>query len=164
MSVNSILLGYIEEAWPGAIVGTDEDVNRRTDLLHTIARHNDGIIQGLPEDDEYPPVSRLMFGSPPPQTRMITYTNRLLHLGAELKNFDYWMRNWLDKFEHLLRRMYWETAYVRVERGYLGTSEFKWEADLDWLCDMRLCKLRPVSAWEFTSSRTDLDSLRDGIA
>jgi hypothetical protein len=104
-----------------------------------------------------------MFGWPPPEAPMITYPrNRLIHLAASMNQIDSDLRDWLDKFERLLRRLYWESAFVRVQTAYLGTHEFSWRPSDDWSTDMHKGRLRPVTDWTFTSTMdaADLNDLR----
>ncbi len=164
MGVRSVLLGYIREAWPGEAGGGDPDVLAHLRQTHLrIVQHNEAVLQGLPEEDEFPPLCRPMFGWPPADAFMIVYKYRLLHLAASLKEVDWYLRDWLDKFEHLLRELYWESAYIRVETAYLGTHEFTWRPTPQWV--EKLCKgeLRSIQQWSFSSSMeaSELDKLRE---
>jgi hypothetical protein len=165
MGVRSSLIGYVEEAWPGEAAGGDPTILAHLqETARIIARHNEAALEALPEHDEFPPLCRPMFGWPPAGAAMITYTHRLIHLAASMKELDWYLRDWLDKFEGLLRRLYWESAFVRVETAYLGTHEFSWRPTRKWvecLCEGRLS---PIKEWAFRSTMesSELDGLREG--
>jgi hypothetical protein len=159
VSVQSYLIGYIEEAWPGVASGGDpERLERLQDAATQIARRNDAVLNALPERDEWPPLCRPMFGWPPPDDPSIAFRSRLIHFAAIQKELDQWLRDWIDKFEGLLRSLYWESVYVRVETAYLGTYEFGWRPTDGWLSDLHAIRLRPVTEWSFVSSM-DLEEL-----
>jgi hypothetical protein len=164
MGVSSFLIGYIEEAWPGVAAGGDEAVLAHLEEAHrTLGRHNDAALQALPEQDEFPPLCRSMFGWPPAGAAMITYRNRLIHFAASMKEVDWYLRDWLDKFEALLRRLYWESAYARVETAYLGPHEFRWRPASEWVESLCKGRLTPIEKWSFTSTMDAraLDRLRE---
>jgi hypothetical protein len=164
MAVKSRIHGYVEEAWPGAAGGGIPAVIARLNAAAAeISRHNEDMLQSLPLVDDWPPVCRPMVAWPAADAPMIVYRNRLFHLAASLKELDWSLRTWLDKFECLLRRLYWESAFVRVELAYLGIHEFTWRPIEGWkdaLCEGRLS---PIDKWTFstTMSASDLDRLRD---
>jgi hypothetical protein len=165
MGVNSFLIGYIEEAWPGEAAGGDPAVLEHLQETHrTIGRHNDETLEALPERDEFPPLCRSMFGWPPAGAAMITYRNRLIHFAASMKEVDWYLRDWLDKFEGLLCRLYWESAYVRVETAYLGPHEFRWQPTSAWVESLCKGRLSPIQKWSFstTMNASELDRLREG--
>jgi hypothetical protein len=164
MGVKSLLLGYVREAWPGGAAGGDPVVLARLDeTARVIRQHNEGVLSALPEQDEFPPLCRPLFGWPPAGTAMITYRSRLFHLAASMKEVDWYLREWLDKFEGLLRRLYWESAYVRVETAYLGAHEFNWRPMSKWVEALCKGKLSPIPKWSFTSTMeaSELGKLRE---
>ncbi len=55
---------------------------------HIIPRHNEVALEVLPEEDEFPPLCRPMFGWPTAGAAMITYRSRLIHLAASMKEVD----------------------------------------------------------------------------
>ncbi|MCR9202868.1 MAG: hypothetical protein NXI04_29840 [Planctomycetaceae bacterium] len=128
MGTASYIVGYIEEAWPGLAGGGDPDqITKLKDAAATIARHNETTLNSLPKEDEYPPLCRGMFSWASSDAIMITYKNRLIHFAAAMKEIDPETRTWLDKIDALLRKLYWESAYIRIETAYIGTHEFTWQ-------------------------------------
>ena len=165
MGVPTIFLGYIEEAWPGNAAGGDAAFLAHLQATAaSISAHNEAVLSALPLVDAFPPLSRPMFAWPPADAPDIVYRNRILHFAACVKNADFVARDWLDKFETLLRQLYWQSAYVRIQPTYMAALEFKWEVASPW-CD-ELCKgrLGPIGDWTFTSTidAAELERLRDG--
>jgi hypothetical protein len=164
MGVSSILMGYVREARPGEAAGGDPALLANLqETARVIARHNEAVLESLPERGEFPPLCRHMFGWPPTDDFMITYKNRLFHLAAAMKEVDWYLRDWLDQFEGLLRQLYWESAFVRVETAYLGTHEFCWRPMREWVDQLCKGSLSPIRMWSFstTMEASDLDRLRE---
>jgi hypothetical protein len=162
MSVVTIFVGYIEEAWPGSS-GDYQLQARKTAVEEEICRHNERVIDGLPVEDAFPALCRGMFGMDREKSAGISFRNRPIHFAASMKNADFCIRDWLDKFEGLLREMYWESAYVRIKGGYLGAYEFQWKPEREWVEEMCKRELRKITAWEFKSSMEEkrLKSMRE---
>ena len=164
MGVQSRLIGYIEEAWPGASANGDvKQMQKLRDTDCEIIRHNETVLNELPIEDKWPPLCRHMFGWAPTKTPMIIYKNRLIHFAASLKEMDWALRDWLDKFELLLRQLYWESAFVRFEGAYLGDFEFTWLPNRSWVEQLCDAKLSPITEWSFSSTMPldDLAGLRE---
>jgi hypothetical protein len=51
---------------------------------------------------------------------------QVIHFGAAFKNFASNWHEWLDEFEGLLRRLYWNTARVHLEDEELGLVACRW--------------------------------------
>ena len=163
MGVASYIIGYIEEAWPGA--RTDGIPGQREKLIEAkkaIEVHNETILSQLPLEDDFPPLVREMFSWAPLSQPMITYKNRLIHFAASMKDFDCEARGWLDKFENLLKNLYWESAFVRIEMPYIGKEEFTWEPSRAWVEKLCQGNLEFIDEWTFSSTLPpeDLDALR----
>ncbi len=164
MGMTSFLLGYIQEAWPGLAAGGDPALLAQLqETARAVVRHNNAVLEALPEEDEFPPLCGAMFGWPFAGAPMITYTTRLIHLAASMKEVDWYLRDWLDKFEDLLRRLYWRSAYVRVETAYLGKHEFSWRPAEKWVESLCKGRLNSIQTWSFSSTMeaAELDRLRD---
>jgi hypothetical protein len=164
MGMQTLLLGYIEEAWPGLAAGGDPVLMQHLlDTDRQISRHNEEVLGSLPEADEWPPLCRAMFSWASADAPMIVYRNRILHLGASLKDLERAARDWLDKFEGLLRRLYWESAYVRCEFGLFGVQEFRWRPLEAWVKELCQGRLFPIPHWSFESTlgASDLEQMRE---
>jgi hypothetical protein len=160
MGVALLFLGYIQEAWPGS-AGDGEEKQRKLEICAAIARRTDKVLADLPNEDEFPPLCKPMFGCLPPRATSITYERRLIHFAASMKNVDFALRDWLDKFENLLRQLYWQEAYLRVEQGYIGMHEFRWKPKKDWIEALYSGRISAITSWEFVTSLEYLESLRE---
>jgi len=164
MGVQSLLVGYIKEAWPGlAGGGHGPTLDRLRAADREISAHNERVLESLPAEDTWPPLSRPMFGWAPVDAPMVVYKNRLIHFAASFKQPDWELRDWLEKFEGLLRRLYWESVYVRFEGAYLGIHEFTWRPTEAWVKELCQGLLVPIAEWSFTSSMPagELEGLRE---
>ncbi len=162
MSVQSLLHGYIKEAWPGVSAGGDPAQRARlNEVADGICRHNDTVLGALPDRDEWPPICRPMFAWPTlddPMIGMIAFRARLFHFAACQNQLDRYLSEWLEKFEGLLRRLYWEDAFVRVETGYIGTHEFRWRPADAWVTSLCKADVGPIDEWSYTGT-IDRDEL-----
>jgi hypothetical protein len=165
MGVPTIILGYIEEAWPGVAAGGDAaSLAQLMSTARSMNEHNEGVLNDLPPSDAFPPLCAPMFAWPAADNSDIAYRNRIIHFAACMKNADFCLREWLDKFEELLRAMYWESAYVRIEATYVGVHEFRWEVAKAWMNDVCNGKVGPISDWTFTGTMdvAELEGMRGG--
>jgi hypothetical protein len=147
----SVLFGYIAEAWPGALIEY-RALNEANEVR--IADHNEAVLGGLPERDDWPPLTRTMFGWPPRDAIMISYTNRLFHFAAGLKEVDWNFWLWVAKFERLLRNLYWEEALVILQGAYAPPCEFRWRVKPEWKSRLSKGALEPVTEWDM---ETDME-------
>jgi hypothetical protein len=164
MGVPTIFLGYIREAWPGASAGGDASfLARLVATSASIKAHNETVLSNLPMEDSFPPLCRPMFAWPHADTPLISYKYRIIHVGACVKDADFVARDWLDKFEQVLRKLYWESAYVRIETVYTGTHEFTWRVTDHWTNDLCRGKVHPINEWAFTSTTdpAELERMRE---
>ena len=163
MGAQSKLVGYIEEAWPGRATSNQTLAVELIAAEQQISRHNENVLGALPEVDEWPPLCRPMFAWTPVKTPMIVYKNRLIHFAASLKEMDWELRDWLDKFETLLRNLYWESAYIRFEAAYIGVHEFNYRPTDGWVQELCQGRVTPIGGWSFSSTlpAEDLAKLRE---
>ena len=101
MSNPNILIGYIEEALP--------KYQPDSNFFH---RANDAVLDTLPSDDAWPPLCRSLFSTTGADSLHGSFRGRrLIHFAGHFNHFGDHLSTWLDKFEPLLRRLYW----LRVE-------------------------------------------------
>jgi hypothetical protein len=102
------------------------------DQMRALKEHNDAIIRGLPAEDQWPWLTRSMFALPGrwPQG---TYREQIIHFGLSMKDDPPLSPNsafkpdrgwpkedrksvygWIEKFEKLLREMFWFGANVHL--------------------------------------------------
>jgi hypothetical protein len=114
------------------IYGCIVEYGLRTEMQSKIYAHNKKIIEHLPQEDEFPSLSRNMFaitdnyeGGP-----NFAYTGRIIHFGGNFKWFDPEWKEWKLKFEDLLTKLIWLEADVHLKREYSDIETFTWTVDL----------------------------------
>jgi hypothetical protein len=106
----NVLLGYIAEPQPHYVA--DPYFYQRT---------NDATIKALPEDDSYPPLCRSLFSVTGDDSKHGAFREqRLIFFAGHFNYFVQDMAPWLDKFESLLRKLFWINAEVFVSGGITG--------------------------------------------
>ena len=85
-------------------------------------RHNRTVIDDLPERGDPPLWGRRLFSVDEDSSRI-----QVVHFGGAFKNFAPYWRGWLERFEGLLRQIYWNTARVHIEDEELGRITCRWE-------------------------------------
>ncbi len=113
MSNATVMLGFISEKNP----------NYAADP-YFYQRANDATLATLPADDEtYPPLCRALFSVTGDDSRHGSFRGeRVIHFAGRFNYFIDDLAPWLDKFEALLRRLYWIDAEVLVNGGFTGPS------------------------------------------
>jgi hypothetical protein len=110
---------------PPKIVGATRRPGAEYYLLHD---YNREVLARMADDDDWPWLVRGMFAVPPVRP-VGTYRRQVIHFGASIKD-DPQDRSvwdvWLDKFEGLLRRMYWFSARVHLETEFEPSRVFEW--------------------------------------
>lgn len=85
-------------------------------------------ILALPCADEWPYLSKDMFTVPRYDSSNTSYMTNVLHFGASYRAIEYEWKEWLNKFEALLKNMYWSSAVVHLETELTGTHTFIWNS------------------------------------
>ena len=112
MSDPNVLLGYIEEPKP-----------KYTEDPLFYHRANDAVLAALPVDDPYPPLCRSLFAVTGNDSLHGSFRGvRVIHFAARFNHVTNELAPWLDKFEALLRRLYWIDAEILVNGGWSGPS------------------------------------------
>jgi hypothetical protein len=109
MGHRTSLSGHIQEPW------YLRDNDRQMRRLWESNRH---VIHSLPDgNDGWPPLYRRMFSFSQAGSKFVgpiitSYRGSVIYFGGSFSSiFNEW-EQWLDKFEGLLRRLYWEHAVV----------------------------------------------------
>jgi hypothetical protein len=90
------------------------------ELQERIKKHNDSIIESLPQFDEWPPLTRQMFAvtqdsdylTIPPTYE---YWGRTFHFGGRFKSIEYEWKEWRQKFEILLTKLVWQDSFISLQ-------------------------------------------------
>jgi hypothetical protein len=116
MSQQSIVYGCIKVALPGK---NPEAVRERRAV-------NRQVLSELPSNEEWPLLPREMFSLPAEALDLDVITSDVLHFGQAYRGIEHEWDQWLERFETILRQMYWETAVVHLETELRGTHTFIW--------------------------------------
>ena len=110
---------------------------------------NRKVLENLPDDDEQPALVRSMFSIAPANA---TFNSQVIHFGASYPGLEKSWDTWLEKFEDLLRKMYWFGAVVHLDSElFEGDYRYEWVVS-DKAFDTCLFgdTLQPINDWEFT--------------
>jgi hypothetical protein len=85
------------------------------------------------------------------------YWGGVIHFGVSYKGIEGYWEDWLNEFESLLSRLYWESAVVQMDNDERGRHRFEWhvsneEQEAYWL-DLPGLPRR----WEFDGPFRHLD-------
>ena len=116
MESESIVYGCIRD-WSIA----DANEQRKRSLTNLQA------IQTLPEANGWELFHRDLFSCN--NFGRLASTSQLIHFGSSYRSIEYEWAVWVQRFENLLKRMYWASAVVHLETESNGTHTFRWESD-----------------------------------
>ncbi|MEM8532206.1 MAG: hypothetical protein AAGF95_15280 [Chloroflexota bacterium] len=129
----------------GSIEGATYTANEYRKYQHINAE----IIRTLPDEDEYPFLSRHMFSFPPADVCRGTFRTQIIHFGASIKGLEWEEVDvWIVKFEGLLKRLYWFEATVHIKPEIDSPYLFTWVPKVSPVSTHnRHGKLLPVTEW-----------------
>ena len=139
------LSGHIQSPW--YFRGTDEDVSR-------LEKENQRVISELPELGEWPYLTRGMFAFSPNATFLrsevtTTFRGQVIYFGGSFSKLYLDWAEWLEKFESLLRRLYWEHATATLIPELIEPNTYHWTATHETLERFSSTPPIPVQDWEF---------------
>jgi len=115
--------------------------------LHRI---NKSVIESLPADDvKWPWLERGLFLVPDPDRSKI-YREQVIVFGASYKEVEYEWPVWLEKFESVLRQLYWLSATVHLDTELVGNYTYEWLNDMDESGDFLSDNPKPTKKWSFS--------------
>ena len=97
-------------------------------LLKSRIINCDGILD-LGEYDHFPYLCTSMFSIPGATQEQGTYQTQVIHFAASYQAVEYQWQDWMNKFERLLKKMYWVSVKVHLETELQGTHLFTWESN-----------------------------------
>ena len=146
--------GHIQEAY--YVLGSDREINR-------LWRSNRRVLATLPDHERWPFLPRRMFAASPLFSGRngivsATYRGPVIYFGGSFSSlFDDWSE-WLEKFETLLRRLYWEHAAVILVTEWMGEHVYRWDSDLR---NFTAERPTPIQNWTFTGGPRDFGEVCD---
>lgn len=145
----------------GCIVGT----HGSTAAWYGLYPLNLAVVESLPFEDEYPPLTRGVFTVPMDFGRRGSafYREQVIHFGASFNNLSESWHLWLAKFEQLLRRLYWSEARLHLQMELHGSYDYRWTAvwggdSPPWYCSPP----EPTSEWKFEGGPRDYRAAEQG--
>ncbi len=124
----------------------------KTDDFYRLHRINIEIINALPETDlDFPFINKSMFSFPNEQG---IFSEFVITFGASYKSLEYDWKLWLEKFEKILRKLFWTDVIIHTEFELIGKFHFTWEADLNQIGTANWYNEnpKPLSTWNFESN------------
>ena len=117
------------------IYGYIEEMDFWNDPVRTkVFVHNRGILNLLPQEDVWPPLSKGMFAICDNvidrQGTNLEYRGRIMHFGANLKSVELDWKEWRLKFEDLLTRLFFLEAVVHFKPEYSSIQTNEWSVNL----------------------------------
>lgn len=138
-------MGHITIVY-GNIIGAAWKTHDYTKLQ----RLNREYLSSLPTTDTYPWIHRNMFNVPDPTNIEGTYRDQVITFGASYKTVEYEWNEWLNKYENILRQLYWTSSTIHLDSEIIGKYTFEWVFDTNqpnnWISD----DPKPTTAWEFS--------------
>ena len=131
------------------VYGFIEGATFRGDDYRKLQLANLQVLRALPEEDEFPVLSRGMFSSPGLEPRRGTFRSQIIHFGGSIKGLDFGeVPLWIAKFEQLLRRLFWFEAAAHLLTEYIdGEYRFRWSAHKEVLETYNSDAPAPTTMW-----------------
>lgn len=122
----------------------------RSEDYHKLQRLNKKIVENLPVNDEtFPWITKNMFLAPDPDNDKM-YRDQVIVFGASYKSVEHEWDEWLQKFEAILKQLYWSSAVIHLETELVGNHKYEWIFDINqpgnWISD----NPNPTTMWTFT--------------
>jgi hypothetical protein len=121
----------------------------RTEDYHKLQRLNKDILDALADSDTFPWIHRNMFLCQDPNNIQGTYRDQVIVFGASYKGVEEEWDEWLEKFEIILRQLYWTSAKIHLETEFMGTYTYEWTFDLNQKNNWTSENPTPTTMWEF---------------
>ena len=129
-------MSHISEIY-GCIIGPD--YYEQTTLMW---RRNADRINALADADDWPPLTRDMFAVPEDEHN---FNIQMIAFCASQNGVHLWAR-WLEKFETLLKTLYWDEVNLHLRTEAWGTFHYVWTPLGHSLTGK---SPSPVTEWEF---------------
>ena len=137
-------MGHISIVY-GNIIGA----TGQTDDFHKLQRLNKNIIESLPvTDDIFPWITKSMFLVPDPDKNRI-YRDQVIVFGASYKAVEHEWDEWLNKFEAILRQLYWTSATIHLDTELVGAHTYQWTFDINQIDNWTTTHPTPTKSWQF---------------
>lgn len=118
---------------------------------YKLHRLNAKVIDSLPENDpEFPWINRSMFSIPNNQG---IFRDQVITFGASYKTLEYEWHLWIEKFESLLKKLFWFDVIIHAEFEVMGDYKYEWLINYDLIKDNWYKGTpKPIIEWSFDSN------------
>jgi hypothetical protein len=141
-------MGHISIVY-GHIVGA----TWRSEDYHKLQRLNKNVISSLPTNDEiFPWITRNMFLVPDPDIDKM-YRDQIIVFGASYKSVEHEWDKWLEKFENILKQLYWTSATIHLDTELVGTHTYEWVYDFSEIDSLLSDNPMPITKWNFVGGQ-----------
>lgn len=132
------------------IYGRISGATWKTEDYYRLHRINLDVINSLSEsDDEFPWINRSMFSIPNEQG---VFRDQVITFGASYKTLEYEWHLWLEKFEAILKQLYWFDVTIHAEFEVMGTYRYEWSVNLDHMHKWHKETPETIQDWQFNSN------------
>ena len=109
-------------------MGHFSEVHGYITCLNEFEEANRQAIQEIPADDVLPQITGDMFATP-----HHIYSEQLIIFGQAYNGVERYWDQWLEKFETILRKLYWYEAHVYLRTEQWGEYHYSWLPDDMWV-------------------------------
>lgn len=120
----------------------------KTEDHHRLHRLNNEILNSLSDTDTYPWITKNMFNCPDPHNIRM-YREQVITFGASYKEIEYEWSEWLEKFEAILKKLYWTSTTIHLNTELVGTHTYEWLFNFDQMDNWFLDNPQPINSWNF---------------
>lgn len=144
-SIETIVYGMID----AGVIDDEETVNPHHQL-------NRDIITALPLADGDPPLTRDLFSL---SSGNAQFRSQIIRIGGSFDSLERYWKEWLEKFEDLLRGLYWFSAVIHLESEvFEGDYTYQWLVTEEALDRCLLSNpMKPVDEWEFSGGPREFE-------
>lgn len=138
MAHHSIIHGYIKgPSW-------------KTKNYYKLHQLNTKTLEELPNlDRNYPWINQSMFNVPNEQG---VFRDQVITFGASYKTLEYEWHLWLEKFETVLRKLYWLNVNIHAEFEIMGSYNYHWSLSNEEKSRCLFDEPTPIKNWLFEST------------
>ena len=133
----------------GAIIGASYTAG---DRLRILQQHNRRVLEALPDEDPWPGLTRGVFAVPAESAPEI-YMSQVIHFGLSTKDDPYDRSRfdpWFQKFERLLRQLFWYSAVAHLETELDPPRRYVWLPTERAVERMVANPSSPIDEWTLT--------------
>ncbi len=115
--------------------------------LHVL---NEQVIADLPDSDTYPPLCQGMFAIT--RGKGTRWQTQSIHFAWSAKNLDDNFLEWRQKFESLLKRLYFWKARLHIEQEIDGDATLIWTPTTEAIEGLYRDPPLPISTWTLAAN------------